>query len=283
MLAVVLALSASLSWGVADFFGALFSRRISPVIVVLVLEAGGLVAMVVVLAITGEPAPGAGSLASAALAGIAGTLGLVCFFRGMALGAMAVVAPVFAAGASSIPVVYGLATGDTLGTVVAAGLVLVVIGIVLASLEDRERELAHLRAGRAAIAWALAGAAGAAIYIIASDSASDGSVAWTLLAARAAAVPVLALGLVVVGGRPSLPGRRDLAAVAGVGLIDLLATAFFGVATTRGQLAVVAVLGSMYPVVTAGLARVVLHERVRRVQLVGVASALLGVVLVAGG
>ena len=59
--------------------------------------------------------------------------------------------------------------------------------------------------------------------------------------------------------------------------------ACFGLATTQGALAVVAVLGAMYPVVTAGLARAVLKERVRRVQLAGVACALLGVVCVAVG
>ncbi len=282
MLAVALALSASLCWGVADFLGGFFSRRLPAVMVVLVLETGGLLGIAAVLAVTGESPPDATSMLYAALAGISGTLGLVCFFRGMALGSMAVVAPVFASGAAIIPVVVGLATGDALGAVVAAGLVLAGTGILLASLEG-EHDAERARAGRAALLFALAGACGAAGFVVASDAASDGSVAWTLLVARAAAIPFLVLGAAVVRPRLVLPGRRDLVAIAGVGIVDLAATAFFGLATTEGALAVVAVLAAMYPVITAGLARVVLHEHVRRVQLAGVACALVGVVLVAAG
>jgi drug/metabolite transporter (DMT)-like permease len=282
VVAVVLALSASLCWGFSDFAGGLFSRRLAAVVVVFLLEAGGLVGVSLLLAVTGEPPPDTTSIVYAALAGISGTLGLVCFFRGMAIGAMAVVAPVFAAGTATIPVIVGLATGDALGAVVAVGLVLAGAGIVLASLEG-ERDAAGTRAGRAAIGFALAGACGAAGFAVGSDVASDGSVLWTLLVARAAALPVVAVVIAASRPRPAVPTRRDVASVAVVGLIDLIATGFYGLAMTKGALAVVAVLGAMYPVITAGLARVVLKERVRRVQLAGVACALLGVVLVAAG
>lgn len=282
MLAVVLALSASLCWGVADFFGGFFSRRIPAVVVVLILESGGLLGVSLVLAVTGESPPDGTSVLYAAVAGIGGSVGLVCFFRGMAIGSMAVVAPVFASGAAVIPVVVGLATGDKLGAVVAAGLVLAAVGILLASLEG-EHDAARTRTGRAALGFALTGAVGAACFVVASDAASDGSVLWTLLVARAAAVPVLAAGVALMRRRPARPARRDVIAIAGVGLVDLVATGLFGLATTEGALAVVAVLGAMYPVITAGLARVVLKERVRRVQLAGVACALLGVALVAAG
>lgn len=280
MLAVALALSASLCWGVADFAGGFFSRRLPAVLVVLVLETGGLLGVGLVLAITREAPPELESVALAAVAGIAGTGGLVCFFRGMALGSMAVVAPVFASGAAIIPAVVGIATGDSITTLVGVGIALAVLGILLAALES-EHAAARARAARQALAFALAGAVGAAGFVVASDAASDSSIAWTLLVARAAAIPFLALAVGVA--RTRLPGRRDLAAIGLIGLIDLAATAFFGLANTQGALAVVAVLGAMYPVVTAGLARVVLKERIRRIQVAGVVFALLGVVLVAAG
>ena len=280
MLAVALALSASLCWGVADFAGGLFSRRLPAALVVLVLETGGLLGACVVLAITREAPPDGESLVLAAIAGIAGTGGLVCFFRGLALGSMAVVAPVFASGAAVVPVVVGIATGDAITTIVGLGLALAALGILLASLES-EHEAERSRAARKALGFALLGALGAAAFVVASDAASDGSILWTLIVARAAAVPVLALGVGLAGVRP--PARRDLAAIGGIGLIDLVATAFFGLAATEGALAIVAVLGAMYPVVTATLARLVLKERIRRIQLAGVAFALLGVALVAAG
>lgn len=280
MVAVSLALSASLLWGVADFGGGLFSRRLSAVLVVLVLETGGLAGVIAVLAVAGEGPPDTRSILLAAGAGIAGTGGLVAFFRGMAIGSMAVVAPVFASGAAVVPVIVGLATGDTITALVGMGIALAALGILLASLESGHAA-ATPNATRRAVGFALLGALGAAGFVICSDAASDGSVLWTLLIARAAAMPFLIAGVGLL--RPAAPGRRDVAVILGFGVVDLGATACFGLAATRGELAVVAVLGAMYPVITAGLARVVLQERIRRVQLIGVACALSGVVLVAAG
>jgi drug/metabolite transporter (DMT)-like permease len=265
VLAVALALSASLCWGVADFAGGTFSRRMPALVVVLLLEAGGLLACVLVLAATREAPPDPSSLLLAGAAGLSGTAGLVFFFQGMALGAMAVVAPVFASGAAIIPAVVGLATGDTVTTLVGAGIALAAIGILLASLEGGH-EAAARRTGRA-VTFALIGALGAAGFVVASDAAADGSILWTVLVARAAAVPFLAAAAVAL--RTGRPDRRDIGLLFGVGLIDLLATTLFALANTQGALAVVAVLGAMYPVVTAGLARGVLKERIRAVQLVG--------------
>ncbi len=280
MAAVSLALTAALLWGVADFCGGLFSRRLPAFLVVLVLETGGLIGVGVVLAIVQETLPDTRSILLACLAGVAGTGGLVAFFRGMALGSMAVVAPVFASGAAVVPVIVGLATGDTVSLLVGLGIALAAIGILLASLEA-EHEAERSRQTRRAIGFALLGAVGAAIFVLASDSASDGSVLWTLLFARAAAIPFLVVGVLAMRTGP--PVRRDLGVILVVGLVDLGATASFGLASTKGALAIVAVLGAMYPVITAGLARVVLKERILRIQLVGVVCALLGVVLVASG
>lgn len=280
MAAVSLALTAALLWGVADFGGGLFSRRLPAFLVVLVLETGGLIGVCAVLAITREAPPDTRSIVLACLAGVAGTGGLVAFFRGMALGSMAVVAPVFASGAAVVPVVVGLATGDTVTLLVGLGIALAAVGILLASLEA-EHEAERSRQTRRAIGFALLGAVGAAIFVLGSDAASDGSVLWTLLFARVAAIPFLLVGVAAL--RTGVPVRRDALAILGVGLIDLAATASFGLASTKGALAIVAVLGAMYPVITAALARIVLKERIRRVQLVGVACALIGVVLVASG
>lgn len=284
MAAIALALSASLCWGAADFLGGLFSRRLAAVLVVLLVETGGLVAIAAYVVADRPAWPGVTSTLYAALAGCAGTVGLVCFFRAMAIGTIGVVSPIFAAGTAAIPTVVGLATGDRISALAAAGLVLAGAGILLASLGDRA-SAAHARAGRRAVAFALVGALGAAAFVLATDRAADGSVAWTLLVARAAAVPLLAVGVVALRGDASPPPtrRRDVVAVLAVGVVDLAATACFTDATTRGALAIVAVLSALYPVITVALARLVLHERVRGRQLLGVVSALSGVVLVAAG
>lgn len=283
MLAVLLALCASVSWGVADFGGGVLSRRLPAVAVVFGLELAGLAAVGLFLLIEAPQFPDSGSIVAGAVAGLAGTAGLTCFFAAMALGSMAVTAPVFAAGAATIPVGVGIATGDEISVLVGLGIALALIGIVLASLERHEHDDAR-RASRAAIGLAVLGAFGAAGFAIASDAAADGGVAWGLFVARAAAVPFLAVGTAVLLGRSGQrPVRRDLGLVGTFGLADLTATACYGVALTEGSLAVVAVLGALYPVITVGLARLFLQERVRAVQLAGVAAALLGVALVAAG
>ncbi len=68
-----------------------------------------------------------------------------------------------------------------------------------------------------------------------------------------------------------------------VGLLDVGANLAFGAATTRGMLSIVAVFGSLYPVATILLARWLDHERLRRIQQVGVGLALLGVAAISAG
>jgi drug/metabolite transporter (DMT)-like permease len=103
--------------------------------------------------------------------------------------------------------------------------------------------------------------------------------------ARIVSVALLAMAAVARRERVTLRGRTPaaLAPVLAIGLLDLTANALYAVATRHGQLAIVAVLSSLYPVATVLLARGVLRERVQRVQELGIASAIVGVVLIAAG
>jgi len=92
---------------------------------------------------------------------------------------------------------------------------------------------------------------------------------------------MLPLALAASRGIPALDGR--LAPVAAAGVLDTLANVLFAVAATTGQLAVVAVLGSLYPAVTVVLAWIFLRERIGRVQVAGILLALAGVLVIAAG
>ena len=81
---------------------------------------------------------------------------------------------------------------------------------------------------------------------------------------------------------PAAAARSALVLV-GAGALDCGATALYGVANTKGALSIVAVVGSLYPVMTLILARAVLGERIRPVQKAGVAAALAGVAMIAAG
>ena len=282
MLAALLALASSLSWGLSDFLGGFQSRK-HALLAVLVLSQGLAFAILVVVVLAGAPIEHDGaSTAWAAGVGGLGLLGLVAFYRALAIGTMSVVAPISATGVS-IPVIVGLASGERPGELQIAGIVLAAAGVVLASRAAPSADEEARRTGRQAVGLALLAAIGFGSFFAGIDRAEEtGDVAWVLFAARTADVLILLAACAVV--RPPLPrAPAALGAIAAVGVFDLLANLLFVLAAGRGLLSVVGVLGSLYPAVTVVLARVVLHERLTRSQSLGVVVTLAGVVALAAG
>lgn len=266
----------------ADFTGGVLSRRLGALLILAGQQAAGLVIVAVVVVAVAEPLPESRYVVLALLAGATGALGLALFYRALAVGTMSIVAPISASGVI-IPVIVGVATGDRPGTLQAAGLAVTVAGVLRASREASETD-AHARGqSRRAILLALGAAVALGAFFTLSDGAADGSVLWLVLIGRAVAVVLLGAVLAAARRRLSRPGRRDAGAIVLVGALDLLATGLYGVANTEGLLTIVAVVGSLYPVTTVLLARVVLRERLRPTQAAGVALAFTGVAAVAGG
>lgn len=284
MLAIAFAVGASACWGTADFLGGLFSRRLSVLVVLFTVEVSGLLVVAAVVAASGEPPPAGREALAGLAAGAAGISALGAFYRALAIGTMSIVAPISASGVA-LPVVVGIATGDSLSAVVAAGIVVTVAGVILASREAEVVDGGHAHppppALRASIGLALLAAAGFGTFFVAYDVASDGSLLWAMLLARVIAVPFVG-GLVLLR-RARAPARADVAKLCAVGMFDLGATGLYALANTHGELSVVSVVGSLYPVMTVLLARAVLHERLALSQAVGVATALAGVAMVAAG
>src|SRR5919197_5519045 len=110
MSAIALALGASLTWGLADFFGPLKGRALGALRALVYVQLGGLAGIALIVAVRAKGPAHAGAF-FAIPAAISGTLGLYAYYRGMAVGAMSIVAPI--AGVSAVvPVVFGIATGD---------------------------------------------------------------------------------------------------------------------------------------------------------------------------
>jgi drug/metabolite transporter (DMT)-like permease len=282
MLAAALALASSLSWGLSDFLGGFQSRR-HHVLAVLLLSQGFAFAILVVAVLAGAPTEhDAASTAWAASVGALGLLGLMAFYRALAIGTMSIVAPISATGVA-IPVLVGLASGERPGALQAAGIVLACGGVVLAAREAPAEDDAARRASRASVGLALIAAIGFGTFFAGMDRAEQtGDGAWVLLAARTADVALLVLAALALRPRlPTAPGT--LGTIAAIGAFDLLANLLFVLATGRGLLSVVGVLGSLYPAVTVLLARFVLHERLSRAQNAGVLITLAGVVALAAG
>jgi drug/metabolite transporter (DMT)-like permease len=205
----------------------------------------------------------------------------------LSIGTMSIVAPISATGAV-VPVIVGIAQGERPAALQLAGIAAAIVGVVLASREDDAALRHEGRApSRMSILLALVAAAGFGTFFVGLRSSARADVIWALLAARLAGVVLLAAALVAAlaktQSRPELPAPRALAALAVVGLLDLSANGLYAVATRHGLLSVVAVASSLYPLGTVILARLLLGERVRRVQEVGILAALTGVVLIAAG
>jgi drug/metabolite transporter (DMT)-like permease len=279
VLGPLLALAASLSWGIGDFLAGRVSRRVPLLTVLVVSQAAGLGSIALVVLARGEGPPAARYLGYAALAGLAGAVGLAALYRGLAVGSMSVVAPISAT-AAVIPVVAGVVTGERPSGLQAAGIVAAIAGVVLAS-----REPGAGRAGggvATGVGLALVAALAFGLLLVALGAASEGDALWATLAMRATSFSALAVTAVVVRASVS-PGRADLPVLLVVGLLDTAGNALFAVASTESLLSVAAVLAQVYPVVTVILARVVLGERIARPQQVGVVSALAGVALITAG
>ncbi len=274
MTALALALGASLAWGVADFVGPLWGRTWGAIRVMLWAQIFGLVGIAAAVAVRGA-SPAHWGVFYAAPAALSGTLGLYAYYRGMAVGAMTVIAPI--AGASAIvPVVFGIATGDKPSATQIVGIACAIVGVALASIEHSSGS-AKIVAGAG---LAVLAAIGFGFYFPPMHAAGKADFWYASLVFRATALLVVALAWAARRGELRLP-RKALVVVAGVGLGDMLGNVLFAASAGRGLISLTSVLASLYPVVTVLLAARVLHERIARVQRAGIVLTLAGVVLIA--
>jgi drug/metabolite transporter (DMT)-like permease len=282
--AALLAITSSLLWGTADFAGGTLSRRLPAGTVVLGSQAVALLALVPLALLTSAAEPGR-AVVPGVLAGVVGPVALGAFYRALALGTMGVVAPVAALGVA-VPVVAGLVAGETPSGLQLVGIAVAVVGVVLACGPELRG------AGRGGVApLLLAGVAalgfGTVFVLLAEGSAGEGAgvgdVVLVLLVMRVTSVLLLAALALLRRGRARRPTRGDLPGLALIGLFDVGANGTFALASQSDLVSVTAVLASLYPVVTALLAWRLHGERLARLQVAGVAGALLGVVLLAAG
>jgi drug/metabolite transporter (DMT)-like permease len=279
VVAVLLALGSSASYGTADFLGGLASRRAAATAVVLVSQSVGLATLAAVLALTDRQLPAAVDLGWGGLAGLCGMVGLVLFYRGLAAGTMSVVAPVTAVVSAIVPVVAGLALGERPGWLAMTGIALAVPAIVLLGWGGSPPGTGR-HVDRRALVLAAAAGVGFGLFFVTLSRASSDAGLWPVLAARVASVTALAVLITLQrawGGVPAAVSSLS----AGAGVLDTTANGLYLLAVQRGLLSEVAVLSSLYPASTIVLASTVLHERLARLQWWGLALAGVAVVAIA--
>jgi drug/metabolite transporter (DMT)-like permease len=279
MLVLSLALGASLCYGVSNFLGPQLVRRHELVTVLVVSQVAALGVCVLYLAIDGGRALPSGDVWLALLAGVGNAGGLIGFYKAAELGPLSVVAPIGASGVV-IPVVWGVASGDSLKAAQVVGLVLAMGGAVLvARRTSAHHTTAHYRDPSAAVVWAAGSAVAFGVFLTALPKASAHGRAWALFDARLALIALLALW----AGRELAAIRftRASALLAVPGVLLVVGTVMYTTAAAHGQLSLVSVLGSLFPVVTVGLGVALLGERLSRAQALGVVAALAGIALIA--
>jgi drug/metabolite transporter (DMT)-like permease len=277
-LAAALALCGALAWGLGDFLGGVAARRLALLVVLAVSQAIGLAGLMLWVLVVHDPFPGAAALLPAAGAGVAGLVGLGALYRGLAVGAMGIVAPISAA-SPLVPLLVDAVGGSVPGALQLVGVVLVLTGIVALSREPAAPGGPRFAAGAG---LAVVAALGFGIFVVGLDAGADESAPWAVVAARSASVSVALVALLVTATPLRVP-RRSLPVLAGIGAFDTGANVLVALATTYGAAGVVAVLSSLYPVVTVALARLVLGEELGLSRRIAGGVAIAGAALVAAG
>jgi drug/metabolite transporter (DMT)-like permease len=280
-MAALLALISSLLWGAADFFGGLLTKRLPALLVVAVSQGAACLVLLPYVLVTGAWHSDLGYLPYALVWGVTGPLGLAAFYYALSIGTMGVVSPISAMGIV-VPVVVGLAQGERPNVWQIVAIVVAIVGVVLVAGPDVHTDADESRQhGWRPVVFAVIAALGFGSSYVFVAAGAQYSLAMTLFSQRAvSALVAAALVLLFVGW--TRPSRRDLVSMVGVGTGDVAANAFYGLSSTLGLLSVTAVFGSLFPVATTILAWFLLHEQLTRLQKLGVALAMVGVVGLAG-
>ena len=293
MISLVLAIATAAVWGTADFCGGKASQRAPALTVSVWSKTASLPVLAVALAVApGRPDPA--SLGWGALGGLFGMAGVILLYRGLALGAMTIVAPVTAVTSALVPFAVGMVTDGTAGLWPTVGAACAIAAIALVSTGPGSTgpggDRSVVRAG--VVGLALAAGTGFGLFMTFLSRAGDDAGLWPLTTAQAAAL-LLGFGLLSRArprdlGRFRAPFHTESSKITGIltvlaGVLDLSANVLYLYAThTGGPLTIVAPLASLYPASTVLLALAVDREKIRPLQLAGLGLAATALVLVAG-
>ena len=286
---IMLGLAAAVLYGAGDFLGGLATRKVHVLVVLALAETAGVIVAVPAAVMWPGPARLAG-LAWGASAGLAGGLGLIIFYIGLATGPMSVVAPVSGLASTVLPVAVALAEGERLRPGVYAGVLLCLAAIVLASSAGDSGRVPGTAAPRPrlpgagrALGYGIASGSLFGVFFLLIRSAGQSGELWPVAAARAGELAVVLIAAAVLRRSLSPRGARRqlLLAAACAGAIDVVANICYVAATRTGVFGLAVVLASLYPGVTVLLARVVLAEHLRWAQRAGLGLAAIGIILVA--
>jgi len=279
-MAVLLGLAGAISFGGLDFLGGQASKRSAVASVVIATQVVALALAVVVVTVDDVPVPSGGDIALTIAGGMVGMVSLGLLFQGLATGRMGVVAPVTAVLAAVIPLGWALARGERPGGLALTG---VLVALASVALVAREPDADDARRGLARpLTLALLAGAGFGVAISVFSEVADGTGYWVLFFNRVGSVTVFGTALLATGRLTRIePGDRVPVLLAGA--LNVVGDAAVMEGFRQGLTSIVAPVANLAPAITVLLAFAILKERLQRHQLVGVAGAVAGLALIAGG
>jgi uncharacterized membrane protein len=272
---IAFGLLSALTWGAGDFSGGVASKRTGVYAVIIASQLVGLFFLIGLALVFDKATPFPEDLMWGAAAGAAGAVGLLALYRGLASGRMGLVAPLSAVLAAALPVIVGAFTQGLPDISQFIG-----FGFALAGVWLLSRPEGALNFRLTELTLPVMAGVGFGLFFIFMDRANERTVFWPIVAARVASVLLMTL-TARINSQPRWPERAHLPLIALAGLLDAGGNAFFTLATQTGRLDVASVLSSLYPASTVALAWVILKERLTRPQWLGVAAALIAIVLIA--
>jgi drug/metabolite transporter (DMT)-like permease len=284
VLPIGLGLGAAASIGVGSFAVGIASRRLPPAVIGFWNQAVGGVLCALLLIIL-QPPLAAGQAPWGLVAGLAGGMGSYLLYRAMSLGAISLVAPITACSVV-IPVAYSILAGELPTALVAAGILAMIAGVVITSLQPMpvpgDPTDLGLAKDRQAVAYAVCAALAFGIFFVLVDfapQASGWSTLWTAGAVRVTGFGVQAVLLLLSRTRLVAPGRvTPLIVISGA--LDLTSLILIGLGAATDAYGLVTALVGLYPVITTLLGVILLGERLTRIQTGGAMLAMTGVMLV---
>jgi drug/metabolite transporter (DMT)-like permease len=281
----LLALASAVLYGAGDFTGGLATRRAAMLPVVALSQLSGLVLLLLLLPLLPPASPSRADMLWGVSAGLTGGVGVALLYRALAIGRMAVVAPITAVCAVVVPVIIAVLFGERPGALAVLGILLGLAAIVLVSQQTVSEAEPHARPGGgrlpAGVGIALVSGVAIGFFFLCLARTRPEAGMWPILASRGTSVTLFGLAAIAGGRSLRLPGVLLLTLLCG--MVDMSANALYLLAARIGPLSVMVTLSSLYPASTVLLARLVLGERLNARQIAGVGCALAAIVLIVSG
>ncbi len=277
MLSIIFGLASALSWGAGDFTGGLAARKVGAYLSVFYAEVIGIILLFIVVGATGEPMLNSRSALFALAAGALGTVGLMLLYHAMATGVMSIAAPVSALLAAMLPVVVGMFTEGLpdFFTLIGFGFALFAVWMISQGAGGVTDILSHLSDLKLPL---LAGIGFGFYFVLMREATSFGGVFWPMIFSRSGGIALISTYLLVTRSSWKID-TSALPIISVNGVLDLGGNFFFILASQAGRLDVASVLSSLFPGATVVLAWIFLKERLNRNQWIGIAAALIAIVL----